>query len=234
MKGELKIVTWNCNGALRKKFEFLSRLEADIYIVQECEDPERAKDSKYKVWAKNYLWIGDNKNKGLGIFATGAIELQDLKWETDGLKYFLPYRVNNNFNLIAVWTKSNNSISFRYIGQFWKYLQIHREHMNDCVILGDFNSNKIWDENHSICNHSNVVKELEDIGIFSFYHHQFGMPQGAEMHPTFYMQRNRNKPYHIDYLFVPTEVGKRITNFEIGHVDEWLEKSDHLPIQFRM
>ena len=59
----MKIVSWNCNGAFRKKFEIISMLGADIYIIQECEDPVRANSEKYAEWATNYLWIGDTKNK---------------------------------------------------------------------------------------------------------------------------------------------------------------------------
>ena len=39
----MKIISWNCNGALRNKFQHIAELEADIYIIQECEDPIRAK-----------------------------------------------------------------------------------------------------------------------------------------------------------------------------------------------
>ncbi len=62
----MKIISWNCNGALRKKFQHVADLNADIYIIQECEDPTKANHTAYSKWANNHLWIGDNKNKGIG------------------------------------------------------------------------------------------------------------------------------------------------------------------------
>jgi len=57
----MKIITWNCNGAFRKKYEAISALDADVYIIQECEDPIQTKDQGYKDFASNYIWIGDTK-----------------------------------------------------------------------------------------------------------------------------------------------------------------------------
>ena len=38
----MNIITWNCNGALRKKIEQVDSLGADILVVQECEDPAQS------------------------------------------------------------------------------------------------------------------------------------------------------------------------------------------------
>ena len=63
----MKIITWNCNGAFRKKIHLIENLGADILVIQECEDPAQFIGS-YSIWAKNYLWTGNNKNRGLGVF----------------------------------------------------------------------------------------------------------------------------------------------------------------------
>ena len=118
----MKIVTWNCNGAFRKKFQTLAELKADIYIIQECEDPLQSKDKPYQEWSKNHIWIGDTKNKGLGIFAKPETSLKKLNWSSNyqdhSVKYFLPCLINNKYQILGVWAHKNNSPNFGYIGQF--------------------------------------------------------------------------------------------------------------------
>ena len=118
----MKILTWNCNGALRNKFKLLNKYSADLLVIQECENPATTKDIRYKAWATNYLWTGENQHKGLAIFARKNIQLRIQDWNTDGLRYFISCRINDSFNLVAVWCHGNTP-DFPYIGQFWKYLQ---------------------------------------------------------------------------------------------------------------
>ena len=229
----MKIVTWNCNGAFRKKFQKIASLEADIYIIQECENTESAR-TDYQKWAMNFFWHGKNKHKGIGIFVNPSVIVEPLNWPDQDLQYFLPVRINNQFNLIAVWTKEANSPTFKYIGQLWKYLQIHKDNMKtNTVICGDFNSNKRWDVWDRWWNHSDVIRELHDIGMVSLYHEARGQDQGAESSPTYYQHRKIEKAYHIDYAFSSKGMFNAQRNsVEVGVHGEWLEFSDHMPVTF--
>ena len=100
------------------------------------------------------------------------------------------YRFNEQFNLIGVWTM--RSPKFEYIGQFWKYLQLNKERIaeSNAVICGDFNSNVCWDKKRRHWNHSDVVSELEELGICSMYHNLLGIDHGQEKVPTIFHRKN--------------------------------------------
>jgi len=235
----MKIISWNCNGAFRKKYHLLDIFDADILIIQECENPNESIEN-YKGWVgSNYLWIGTNKNKGLGIFSRKGALLELLDWSDVNINYknerlesFLPCRVDGSLILLGVWTKQANSEVFGYIGQFWKYLQLHRAKFfhEDMLIVGDFNSNAIWDKWDRWWNHSDVISELSELGIESVYHHFLKEEQGKETTPTFYHQRKIHKPYHIDYVFTSLAMINRNVSLEIGTFNLWIEHSDHMPI----
>ena len=247
----MKIITWNCNGAFRKKLAEIDKLNADILVIQECEDPATSTKS-YRDWAGEYLWVGESSKKGLGLFPKNGHNISrlewngnfsisciksnspSLKWRTESLRLFLPFSINDNINVLAVWTKGSESEAFGYMGQFWKYLQIHKNELSKVkqIIIGDFNSNKIWDKSDRWWNHTDVVNELKDIGLNSLYHHFHKEEQGFETIPTFFLHRNENKPYHIDYAFVSNEyLGSKLN---VGKKNIWLSQSDHMPIEIEL
>ncbi|MFM2191973.1 MAG: hypothetical protein RLZZ118_930 [Bacteroidota bacterium] len=230
----MKIVTWNCNGALRNKFQHLSEFEADIYIIQECENPELSRNENYMQWAGQHLWQGDNKNKGIGIFVKNNNTIEAIHWgniyKGHKVKHFLPCLINNKLQLLAIWTSKNSSPNFGYIGQLWKYLEINKVYFDEIILAGDFNSNSIWDEWDRWWNHSDVVENLSQLKIYSLYHKFFKEEQGKESNATFFMHRNILKPYHIDYIFGSNKFASNISNFVIGDRDMWIKHSDHLPL----
>ena len=230
----MKIISWNCNGAFRKKYQEIDKINADVIIIQECENPIESKNKEFIEWAENYLWIGDSKNKGIGVFAKKEIKLEKLNWSNlykdNEVKYFLPFRINDKYNVLAVWAHQNNSPNFGYIGQIWKYIQINKIKIIDSIIIGDFNSNKIWDQWDRWWNHSNVINDLSEIGLESVYHKYFNENQGEESMATFFLQRKIVKPYHIDYCFLPNYLFENLITFEVGNFEKWRLFSDHNPI----
>lgn len=110
-------------------------------------------------------------------------------------------------------------------------MQIHKTRFaaNNFILCGDLNSNVIWDRADRWWNHSDVVRELEEINIHSIYHIKTGEAQGQEKQRTYFMYRNVEKSYHIDYFFLSNDL---ISNgsLEVGNIEEWIHCSDHVPL----
>ena len=95
----MKIVTWNCNGKFSTKFPAILEEDADIYVIQECENPLIAKSEEYLEFASNYYWVGENQYYGLGIFAKDNVKLELVDLDDNGLRYFIPVNVDDDLNL---------------------------------------------------------------------------------------------------------------------------------------
>ena len=227
----MRIVTWNCAGALRRKTDALDALGADVLVVQECEDPAHIGKS-YAGWAGAYAWAGSRPSKGIGVFARNGLTIERLGWKDRGLAQFLPVRIGDRFDLLAVWTQAVVPSTYSYIGQFWKYLRLHKKALGaDTLICGDFNSNTIWDRKRRAWNHSACVAQLDKAGFSSLYHLAADEQQGVESRPTFYLYRNPEKPYHLDYVFAHRErLPDGWAGLRVGDPAEWLSLSDHMPV----
>ncbi len=218
----MKIVSWNCNGKFREKHRQIQDLDADIYVIQECENPDFYK-KQFADFYKNYIWYGENKNRGLGIFAKPNISIEKNDWPSYCLRYFLPVKVNGSFDLLAVWAGKP------YIEEYYIYQAININRYNeDTVIIGDFNSNAKWDRKHGIRDHSAVTEQLREIGLVSAYHYVTGEIAGQERMDTFYLYRHLDKGYHIDYCFLNPS---NLVDFQVLSNNNWLAYSDHIPIQ---
>ena len=56
------------------------------------------------------------------------------------------------------------------------------------------------------------------------------MEHGKEANPTFYLYKNINKPYHMDYCFASKKLLNPNTSLEIGGYEIWSKLSDHMPL----
>lgn len=227
----MKIISWNCNMRFRTKCLNLLNYNSDILIIQECENPEEVEyPIEFKQRMHFHLWIGSNKNKGLGIFSRYKLKVND--WKSNEAKYFISCIVNGDFNIIGVWCQTCTISELKYMGQFWMYLEENIDNIKkkDILLLGDFNSFKGFTKENKPHHHVNVIKKLKSIGIESLYHLYNNIDQGDEMVPTIYHMKNINKKYHVDYVFGSEGFYSKLSKFDIGVFEEWIKESDHMPI----
>ena len=221
--------------AFRKKADSILALQPDILVVPECEHPDKLLlHHKHRV-PTTTLWFGTNLNKGLGIFAYGDLKFRVPKNYNEQLRTIVPLQVLNrhiNFLLFAVWANNRTDRDGQYITQVWKAIHQYDEQLKStpAILIGDFNSNTIWDRPRREGNHSSVVQKLEERGIYSTYHTHFNQVQGKEQHPTLYMYRHKNKPYHIDYCFASKTFINSLESVEVGNFKSWKKYSDHVPL----
>jgi hypothetical protein len=89
----------------------------------------------------------------------------------------------------------------------------------------------IWDANPDYPLYgrlTDVIKILKGKNIRSVYHEFYNEDFGNETKPTLFMYHRRNRPYHVDYCFASSDF--KVSNVEVGNSDEWIAKSDHMPI----
>ena len=231
----MKVITWNCNMAFRKKAELILTHKPDILIVPECEHPDKLQFDLNTPVPTSMLWFGSNRNKGLGIFSYTNFKLKLLRNHNPELKMIIPIAVTggeSKFTLYAIWANNPNDPDGQYVEQVWKAIHHYDKKLRNkqTILIGDFNSNTIWDRKYRAGNHSNVVKRLEEKGIFSCYHLHHSQVQGKEEHPTFYLYKHKDKPYHLDYCFASKDMIEKIQSVEIGDYDFWKQYSDHVPV----
>lgn len=231
----MRIIEWNCQGAFRLKNKAILNLSPDILIIPECENEEKLQFGKLTSKPNDFIWYGDSENKGIAICSYSDYKLRVLKEFNPEFRYVIPievYNETNSFLLFAIWAMDNKKDPLaRYIGQVWKAINYYQSALtNNSIIIGDFNSNQIWDDKERVGNHTDVVNFLNKYQIESLYHKQSEEKQGQESLKTFFLYRNIEKSYHIDYAFVSQELITNGYNLQLGKPQDWIDKSDHVPL----
>ena len=178
----MRLITWNCcRGPVTKKLPLLTDMAPSIVILQECSPPATDHESM--------IWFGDPGKYGLAVCATGDYRICPGP-QRDVPRYTVAIQVNGpiSFLLLAVWTKTDEQ--YRYVKSVIRAVECYRDLIIEqpTVIIGDFNSNKIWDyKRPPDQNHSGLVRNLVGLGLVSAYHEFHREPQGSETRPTLYL-----------------------------------------------
>lgn len=225
----MRVLTWNCQGAFRRKFALIRRYSPDILVIPECESPAFMAEKDAALPWPNIGWVGENPAKGLGVFARKGITLKLADWHDPSHRFFAPFIVETatqSFPLFAVWTQAEKTISQGYATHSINALETYRDHLGPRAILaGDFNSSPVFAQSGK--RHVEMNATLEAQGLSSAYHENRGEPHGGEFRATFFLHRSRAKPYHLDYIYTGKGRAKAVT---LGQPSRWLQHSDHLPL----
>lgn len=234
----MKIISWNCNGAFRCKFDNLLPFEADIWVVQESESPEYLHDKGIKIPADTHWWYGDRGCKGLSIFTFNGYKAEKAAFFSPEFKYALPVVITppegtgQKFLLVGVWAsvvKENHD--WDYIGQMCEFMERYHANFDDnSILIGDLNSNMLWNSYYQKAhNYSHFLELMAENGLVSVYHQLEKCAQGQEKIPTSYYHRDPKRGFHIDYAFMSPKRIEELGKFEIAG-KKWLEWSDHVPL----
>jgi exodeoxyribonuclease-3 len=234
----VRLVSWNCRSGFHRKLEALQSLAPDVAIIPECGSLDVLHSKAPGLTPTSALWVGDNPNKGLGVFSFGAHRLRRAESYDASIQYALPVQVvgpgDSEFHLVAVW--AHHGLAGRRmatLGPTLSALAAYEQFLcaRPSIVAGDFNNHVRWDRTGKAWNHANTVAAFERLGFVSAYHVFQGLAQGAEQHPTFYWRtRSVDGPtYHIDYVFMPRTSINHLQSVEVGSRAEWIATglSDH-------
>jgi exonuclease III len=226
----MKIISWNCNLNFAKKYEHVESLDADVLIIQECEN---LKEDYFS--GRKFFWTGRIQNKGLGILIRGgsaSIHPSNNK----NLINFLPIQ-SDDLKIIGVWAYNHRAVKFgnEVSGNTSDAIEYYKNWLSvgakQCLFGGDFNNSIIWDKPNNDNNFQNINAKLNDLGFVSAYHSISGDSFGHENEATFFHTKNESKKYHIDYLYTKSLDTKSIT---IGKYKDWIKLSDHSPVMIEV
>jgi len=231
----MRIITWNCNMAFRKKHEKIMDLNPDLLVLQECENEIRLQSALEVLKPNQTICYGKNPHKGVAILSFNKTEIKLKEDHNPAFEYILPIDLiigKKKVNLFGIWAMPHKTERAKnYVGQIWGAVNYYRKQLNEeSIWIGDFNSNAIWDKKKRVGNHSDVVELLRQKEVISIYHSQHKVIHGEETHPTLFLLKNKQKPYHLDYCFASKSLIHEHTKIEIGDYEDWIKLSDHMPL----
>ena len=218
----MRIVTWNCRrGPLAIKRAALEAFAADIIVLTEASRP--------KPDETDVLWFGEGK---YGVAVVAKPPFAVTRADSSSLPCVYPISVSGpeTFTLFAVWTWEAPT----YKGALMNGLDAYANLPKPWVFAGDFNGNVRFDRPRAKAKWRDCFARLEAEGLVSAYHVHTGAVPGEEPDPTHYFRTHHDKPFHIDYCYIPAAWAERLEEVRIASFDEFAALSDHRPLSITL
>lgn len=127
--------------------------------------------------------------------------------------------------MLTFWLFKKARIQTNSISVDWKNTRT-----DPSIIIGDFNSNAIWNPQHAKASHNDTTAYLLEYQIESLYHWRTGEEPGYEQKNTYSFWKRLDRCFHIDYCCASQSLIPQCSNFNLPDLADWLDKSDHVPI----
>jgi endonuclease/exonuclease/phosphatase family metal-dependent hydrolase len=211
----MRIATWNCaRGPLAAKRAALAALAPDIVVLTEASQPSAEQG--------DVLWFGEGRF-GVAFYARPPFKLRAFR-TSRCVPCVYPVAVTGpiQFTLFGVWTWPAPTYKKAFINGF----DAHERLTGPAVVAGDFNGNVDFDRPRGRVTWAQCFDRLHARGLVSAYHAD--RPYGKEPDATHYFQWKVDRPFHLDYCFVPRQWS--IDAVSIGSYADWSRLSDHRPV----
>jgi exonuclease III len=230
----LRVVSWNCGGGFTgDKLEAIQQLDADILVIQECNEKDWTEFLKPK-YGDSSDWFSDGKdsgdfpgkNRGVLVLCKKGPKPERLYDNDVKYRYVLPYKISGkkDLALFAVWSKKPVEKRDTYhtsvfaAMEDWEYCgKILKE--NPALFIGDFNTGSVEGSNSA-----HWYEKLKD----KFWEKEiYNCADGQEWVPTFF---RGNGAWLDDHCFATKSLYSKVISFGMGNTDYWRKHSDHCPI----
>jgi endonuclease/exonuclease/phosphatase family metal-dependent hydrolase len=176
-------------------------------------------------------WLGPNPRNGIAFVASPRVEIRLERVKRGAPWSIVPIEVlaPDSLHVLTVWTRQEHG----YIAALAKALTSYKSFLRAApsIVIGDLNANAIWDSPKRPVDFSRVARRLSDeFGLVSAYHARTAEAFGAESEATHYFWRRRERPFHIDYCFIPKGWVSRLKEVAILDRPPWDALSDHRPL----
>ena len=225
----MRIVTWNCcRGPFDKKMAALESLRPDIAIIQEAMAPESQTDC--------LRWFPSNASRlGVQVRAFNGYRLAQVRKASSELPNCVsPVRVIHGesgaeFSLLAVWTWPAPCYSLALLNGLTAYARLLKR--GPAVVAGDFNGSPFFDRPTARIKRWEMgFAQLHAAGLVSAYHRHQNVAYGGEAHATHHFLRKPQRPFHIDFCFVPLAWVEQGLAVQLVNDEPWRRLSDHFPL----
>jgi exodeoxyribonuclease III len=132
----MRLATWNCSMALHRKFDAMLRLQPDVAVICECAEPKRLQALAGSIGSgADTVWVGDNRNKGLAVFAFNGYAVRLAVPFHAILRHVALVHVTGplDYNLLAVWAQNASGGVFmkHQLGPLRRAITIYGDFLNE-------------------------------------------------------------------------------------------------------